>query len=240
MARSRKDAWLRDELILALDLYQREGRNPSAPAVEELSNLLRAIPVEPELASEPTFRNLAGVRLKVSNFVAIDPSAEAVGMTRGGRGDQAVWDEFGTDPLRLGQAAEAIRANLDAIPAQEAEADEEEVADAPEGRLLTRVHRVRERNQRLVARKKVAALENTGKLACEACTFDFAATYGPHGDGFIECHHTVPLHTLRPGSRTRLADLALVCSNCHRMIHRRAEWLSVSALRALVGAATPG
>ena len=62
----------------------------------------------------------------------------------------------------------------------------------------------------------------------------FAAAYGERGDGFIECHHTIPVRDLRPGSRTRLSDLALVCANCHRMIHRRSPWLTVEELRLLV------
>jgi predicted HNH restriction endonuclease len=44
----------------------------------------------------------------------------------------------------------------------------------------------------------------------------------------------VPVSTLRPGTKTKLADLALVCSNCHRMIHRRARWLTIDELRDLV------
>lgn len=73
MSRSRRQAWLPDELILALDLYRREGRNPPASAVKELSDLLRAIPIESELAADPTFRNPNGVQLKIYNFVSIDP-----------------------------------------------------------------------------------------------------------------------------------------------------------------------
>lgn len=61
MSRSRKDAWLRDEIILALDLYQREGRNPSAEATESTGQELRSIPVEAHLADDPQFRNAAAV-----------------------------------------------------------------------------------------------------------------------------------------------------------------------------------
>jgi hypothetical protein len=73
---SRKDAWLRDEIIVALDLYRREGRNPSEEGVAKVSDLLRSIPIESHLGTDPKFRNRTGVRLKVSNFVALDPGAE--------------------------------------------------------------------------------------------------------------------------------------------------------------------
>lgn len=230
MPPSRKDAWLRDEIILALDLYRREGRNPSEAGVAEVSDLLRSIPIESHLAEAPTFRNRTGVRLKVSNFVALDPGAETAGMSRGSRLDKEVFDEYWPQPARLTEAAEAIKAHLEAVP--EAGADEdEELEDAPEGRILTRTHRLRERNRRLVRRKKEKVLAETGSLACEACGFDFHATYGERGSGFIECHHVVPVRDLRPGARTRLKDLSLLCANCHRMIHVRSPWLTVEQLR---------
>jgi predicted HNH restriction endonuclease len=39
---------------------------------------------------------------------------------------------------------------------------------------------------------------------------------------------------LRAGSKTRAADIALVCSNCHRMLHRRRPWLTMSDLKTLL------
>src|SRR5262249_33523083 len=152
---SRKDAWLRDELILALDLYRREGRNPSEESVQELSDVLRSIPIEQQLADAARFRNPTGVRLKVSNFVAIDPDAETRGMSRGGRGDQIVFDEFWDDQGRLEQTAQAIRANLGEIePDPNPPEDEDGDEGAEEGQILTRVHKSRERNRRLRERKK--------------------------------------------------------------------------------------
>ena len=35
-------------------------------------------------------------------------------------------------------------------------------------------------------------------------------------------------------TQTKLADLALLCSNCHRMIHRTKQWLTVEELEELV------
>jgi 5-methylcytosine-specific restriction protein A len=73
--------------------------------------------------------------------------------------------------------------------------------------MLLAVHRRRERNRGLVARKKRAVLKDTGKLECEVCTFDFRARYGDVGRGFAECHHDVPLATLAPGRKTKASDL---------------------------------
>jgi hypothetical protein len=36
------------------------------------------------------------------------------------------------------------------------------------------------------------------------------------------------------GMRTKLADVVLVCSNCHRMLHRRRPWLGIEGLKALL------
>jgi 5-methylcytosine-specific restriction protein A len=238
MARSRKDAWLRDELILALNLYKKVGQKPSLAELDDLSGALRSMPIEQELAADPSFRGRDSVYLKLANFVAVDPDTGTKGMTRGGAGDRQVWEEFAGDPRQLERVAAAIRANLGKLPADEAERAEDDLAEAAEGKILTRAHRVRERNRKLVAKKKAAVLVKDGKLTCGACGFDFADAYGPHGDGFIECHHTVPLFALKPGAKTRLADLELVCSNCHRMIHRRTQWLTLDELRSLLSERT--
>lgn len=60
---------------------------------------------------------------------------------------------------------------------------------------------------------------------CEACGFKFEDTYGEFGADYIECHHENPLSE-RPERdwsdelKTSINDVKLLCSNCHRMIHR--------------------
>jgi hypothetical protein len=46
------------------------------------------------------------------------------------------------------------------------------------------------------------------------------------GEDFIECHHTLALSELQEKRPARIDEIALVCSNCHRMIHRRRPWLA--------------
>ena len=234
--RSRKSAWLRDELVLALDLYFQNDRrmSPGIAKLRELSETLRAIPIEVELAADPSFRSTSSIARKLGNFGAIDPMNAAGGLPHSGAGDQEVWDEFSDDPARLHAAAAGIRSAIDIIDPVDAAQDDPDLESAPEGRLLTRVHVVRERSSKLTNGHKQAVLTETGKLECEGCGFDFHMTYGERGHGFIECHHTVPVSSLKPGSKTRRADLALVCANCHRMIHRAAPWLTMENLRALL------
>ena len=97
-----------------------------------------------------------------------------------------------------------------------------------------RMHRIRERSKKLVDAKKKAAINQTGKLCCEACGFDFSVKYGTAGVGLIDIHHTKPIHTLTQGQITKLEDLALVCANCHRIIHSSRKWLTIEQVRCLI------
>lgn len=89
-----------------------------------------------------------------------------------------------------------------------------------EGDLRFVQHLRRERDPRIVEAKRRSIIDATGKLNCEVCSFDFREVYGQRGDGFCEVHHIVPLSERPCGAQTRLEDLAIVCSNCHRMLHR--------------------
>ena len=64
-------------------------------------------------------------------------------------------------------------------------------------------------------------------MFCEACGFDFAPTYGARDDGFIKCHHNLPLREEEEERVTKIIDLILLCSDCHRMAHREKKWLTV-------------
>jgi len=231
--------WSRDELILALDLYLKNRQSPpgkTSAEVIELSRILNVMGRRVEDRQED-FRNPNGVYMKMMNFRSLDPQyteAGGLGLTRLGEGDRIVWQEYSVKPNELSAAAEAIRANV-ATGSESISPDYDEgVAEAEEGRLLTRQHLYRERSRPLVEKKKAAVLKAKGKLECEACSFDFEAVYGGRGRGFIEAHHTKPLTTLTPGTKTSIEDLAVLCSNCHRMIHSRKPWISVDELRDLI------
>jgi 5-methylcytosine-specific restriction enzyme A len=238
-AAARNPAWGRDELILALDLYMSNPASPPRKTSSEviaLSKLLNRMSPTPGAAK---FRNPNGVYMKMMNFRRFDPEFKSkgkVGLTRGGKDEQQVWKEFAEDRDHLGRVAAAIRKAVDDQQAlAQAAWEDDEGTEAPEGRYLTMVHRRRERNRRLVTKRKERALKLHGTLECEVCGFNFEQVYGKRGTGFIECHHTQPLEAFaKDGGKTRLEDLALLCANCHRMVHSARPWLTVAELHALL------
>lgn len=96
-------------------------------------------------------------------------------------------------------------------------------------------HKYYERDPKLIADKKRMAADE-GKLFCTVCNFDFKKKYGIHGMGFIECHHIHPIAS--SGKRLNgVEHLALVCSNCHSMLHKKnlaGGYFSVSELKEII------
>ena len=104
-----------------------------------------------------------------------------------------------------------------------------------EGKERIRKHKYRERRTSgLVRLKKSQAKQKLGRLACEICGFVPREYYGHLGDSVIECHHIVPISKLQGNRPTRLEDLALVCADCHRMLHRGGETLTIEGLTEMI------
>lgn len=105
-----------------------------------------------------------------------------------------------------------------------------EMMEAEEGRRKYILHKSFERNATLVTALKTHRVLIDPLLHCEICGFSFVEKYGDIGIGFIEVHHKVPLSTLEEQTITREDDLILVCSNCHRMLHRSNTTLTIHEL----------
>ena len=104
----------------------------------------------------------------------------------------------------------------------------------PEGKIVERKHIARERNSALVKSAKDAYKKSNKRLSCEACNFDFEKVYGEWGSDYIEAHHIVPVSEMKSSQKTKITDIAMVCSNCHRILHRSRPWLTVGQLKALI------
>jgi 5-methylcytosine-specific restriction protein A len=233
----RNPDWVRDEIILAMNLYVRAGRKqlpPSHKEVVSLSQLLNRLPLHPSASRDENFRNPNGVSMILGNFLGVDPVHNQPGLSRNNHLQAAVWADFIDNPdllLRTAQSIEVASGLKNATETNETIADEDVF---PEGLILTRQHVVRERNRAAVSAKIDAVMRETGRLACQACGFDFFLFYGELGRAFSECHHVVPLSEVALQRKTRLTDLAIVCANCHRMLHRVRPAISIESLRCLV------
>jgi predicted RNA-binding Zn-ribbon protein involved in translation (DUF1610 family) len=104
----------------------------------------------------------------------------------------------------------------------------------PEGKRVLRWHFDLERDSAFIEALKIRRGQLRGELHCEACGIEFVRMYGSLGVGFIECHHTRPLSTLTKATRPRESEIAFLCPNCHRMIHRSRPLMTVRQLRLLI------
>lgn len=111
-------------------------------------------------------------------------------------------------------------------------------AEFEEGQRLVSERAYFKRNPELVTRAK----KHYGYI-CQACGFSFRETYGRLGDDYIECHHLNPLSEREDAEAliaTSLDEVTVLCSNCHRMIHRSRPALSMEQLRAYLGRGASG
>lgn len=229
--------WTFEETILALDVLQRHDfkvPGKSSEEVDRLSKLLQSLPIHANNLRNDQFRNVDGVYLKLQNLISLHPSRSGRGL-RSSAMDKEVWETYwqkATEVSRL--TAEIERGAPGLTPVELARSDDGDEL-FQEGRLLTAIHKRRERARGL--RAQVIARERKNGLACHACDRGPALiSRGPEAEAAMyEVHHLRPLSELGPTS-TRVSDLALLCATCHRLIHQlirlERRWCTVHDLRA--------
>lgn len=76
----------------------------------------------------------------------------------------------------------------------------------------------------------------SGKLFCEMCGAPPLSIKAALHDAHFEAHYLIPLSSTGPRT-TRLSDLALLCANCHRLLHRamaiEKRWLTLVEAKAI-------
>jgi predicted HNH restriction endonuclease len=100
--------------------------------------------------------------------------------------------------------------------------------EALEGQLIER--RIMTRGRNALLRRKALAMSH-GK--CEVCGTNFGILLGGRGWRVLQVHHRNQLSDMSEPTITRPEDLAVVCANCHLLIHAdRAAPLRLETLRA--------
>lgn len=103
---------------------------------------------------------------------------------------------------------------------------------AIEGQKRLVLHLQRERNQAIVHKKKAQATS----FNCEICDFSFSRVYGNIANEYCEVHHLLPLSEIENTSQTRIEDLAILCANCHRVVHLRNPPYTIDEVKAMLSA----
>ena len=175
--------------------------------IKQVRNFLRTEDNSATLLDAHSFLWILGSQMKQTNFVSQQPSTRVT--------------ENAIDITEIPEPEKVV-------------AEEDDEFAFPEGKEIFRIHKSKERNRELIKAAKEIRLQTDEKLCCQVCGFSFIDKYGELGEGFIEAHHLFPISELTEETVTKIDDLALVCSNCHCMLHRRRPWLTLDELKTLV------
>jgi 5-methylcytosine-specific restriction protein A len=223
---NRRDISPGDRLFLLRQAVEPRGLMASGWAT---SSVFRAAHWDKTRAASGEMANY--VRLRFDRL--LDPEAGLLRLEslRSGPTADVNWSTQSSGILLPPDAARHVEAASAGHVGSTAELDEEIAALEGAQRHRLVVHRHREQVPR--ARKLEQALTaNGGRLVCEVpgCGFDFFAVYGELGRRYAHVHHLLPLGSRERPSRTVLSHLAIVCANCHAMIHRGGKCRSLKNL----------
>lgn len=231
--------WTQDEVILALDLYFDCGTvipSKSDQRVKDLSALLRTLPYHAVASRKESFRNPDGVAFKLQNIRKVSTGA---GLGNVSNTDRQVWNDFGRSPETVKELAAQIRKGITLIKSEDSDSADDD--DFLEGRVLTLLHKRRERNSRIRA-KLLRSRRANHDLCCEMCGGKSAVSDPAFEDAMFEAHHRVPISASKGERMVTIAEMALVCANCHRLVHRviakEKRWVDIDEARTVVGFVT--
>jgi len=176
------------------------------------------------VAHASTASSLPNHRSVASNMVAWFSQQITIGRSR--------WAEF-FDRERRGSAW-AYRPKTAIRPPVAADCE----LSAIEGDPRMFFHLRRERNPAVAEAKREAARVAGGCLKCEACDFTTRDMFPDLGGEVCEIHHRLPLAAALQAVETHVEDLAVLCANCHRAIHRTRPMMSVEDFRSHFFSAT--
>jgi len=83
---------------------------------------------------------------------------------------------------------------------------------------------------------KIKKIKQKLGYTCNVCKFNFEKTYGDIGKDYIEAHHLIPISSLEKGKSRFVSekDFAVLCSNCHKMIHKYSDSSNLDTLIGIV------
>lgn len=210
-----KASFTRDEVILALDVLYSSERNTGyveADKLQELSLLLRRLPIHSIPNNDLSFRCASGIREQLR--LAKKSLESGIKSKDVGQHFIDIAEEFRDRYDDLHVIAEAIRRNEVAFVSLFG-APLEDIGFS-EGILLGHLHRLIEQRD---------GIKSDVKNHCEVCNIQPKLCY--HNSGQLLQNHLVVAPTLMDYSKKYRADSFLtVCPTCHAALHRYRPWLT--------------
>jgi hypothetical protein len=150
----------------------------------------------------------------------------------------ATEEDFLSSPyLRIGKEVNVRKPGISGIPGyvrfpeQVPEPDIDiHALSVSEGNSKLVIHLQRERNQTIIRAKK----KHAKSFDCEICGFSFERVYGEKAKDYCEVHHLIQLSEAEKEIETRIKDLAILCSNCHRVVHLSNPPFTLSAVKSML------
>ena len=103
-----------------------------------------------------------------------------------------------------------------------------------EGKVSIQQHKIIERNSEVARIAKDRRKRQDPFLRCEVCELSFKERYGERGLDYIEAHHKNFLCKIEGEREVSPSDFIMLCSNCHKMIHRKEPWLNIDELKKII------
>ena len=137
----------------------------------------------------------------------------------GGIGERHIW--YGLNEERASEFRRLLGAYIDAP----------ELTLTPQKAVESRQRRISERLERREAYRQFIRING---YRCEACEWSIEDDEREVWGSSFELHHFVPFHELGEGETraVRAEDFAVLCTSCHRAIHRTEHVSDVQAFAA--------
>ena len=125
-------------------------------------------------------------------------------------------------------------------------ADDEIMAEARDERGTQTLEQAKRYRQHRSVERQASHSKKVKKLLgtrCMGCGVELSERYGPSAAGVIDAHHLTPLESLPDGAVVQFdpkSDFAVLCPNCHRVIHRLDDPSDLGRLREMVRLNRPG
>ena len=108
--------------------------------------------------------------------------------------------------------------------------EEDEVDLSFKEKKKLRLHKSFDRDPKLIKEAK-----KIHGYTCMACGFNYKEKYGEIGEDYIEAHHLIPFAELDINANlSPKKDVAVLCANCHRMIHRFEDTSNIEKFQKLI------